>query len=122
MILLFGLGKVKGYSYLRLRELFPFLLEVLRNLKASSICLSFPHDESYNVDPGKLAEVLIEGIADSLGPDRNLSDGEWVNHLRLFFAEEEERLPEILLGVQTAKSIFEDRLRIRILAPSGEIE
>ena len=122
MILLLGLGKMKAYSYLRLRELFPYLLEILKNLKASSICLSFPHGEGYNVDPGKLAEVLIEGIADGIDPDRNPSDGEWVNHLRLLFAEREELLPEILLGVQTAKSIFESRIRIRILAPSGEVK
>ncbi len=124
MIVLLGLGKIKGYSYLRLRELFPYLLEVLKNLNASSICLALPHNEGegYGVDPGKLAEVLIEGIADCLGPDGNTLDGEWVNHLRLVFAEREELLPEILLGVQTAKSIFEDRLRIRILAPSGEIK
>jgi hypothetical protein len=122
MILFLGLGKVKGYSYLRLRELSPYLLEVLKNLNASSVCLSFPHSEGYSVDSGKLAEVLIEGIADDLGPGRIPSDEEWVSKLRLFFAETEERLPEVLLGVQTAKSIFEDRLKIRILAPSGEIK
>ena len=122
MILLLGLGKIKGYSYLRLRELSPYLLEVLKNLNASSICLSFPHGEGTSVDSGKLAEVLIEGIADCLGPDRNPSNGEWVNKLRLFFAEREELLPRVLLGVQTAKSIFEDRLKIRILIPSGEIK
>ena len=122
MILLLGLGKIEGYSYLRLRELSPDLLEILKNLNASSICLSFPHGEGYNVDSGKLAEVLVEGIADCFDPDRSPSDREWVNNLRLLFAEREELLPEILLGVQTAKSIFEDRFRIRILAPSGEVK
>jgi hypothetical protein len=122
MILLLGLGKIKGYSYLRLRELFPCLLEILKNLNASSICISFPHGKDYNVDSGRLAEVLIEGIADWWDRDRSPSDGEWMNNLRLLFAEKKELLPEILLGVQTAKSIFEDRLQIRILAPSGEIQ
>lgn len=120
MILLLGLGKIKGYSYLRIRELFPYLLEILKNLNASSICLSFPYGEGYNVDSGKLAEVLLEGIADCFDPDRKPSDGEWVDHLRLFFAERDELLPEILLGVQTAKSILEGRLKIRIVSPSGE--
>jgi hypothetical protein len=32
---------------------------------------------------------------------------------------EEERFPEILLGVQTAQSILKERLKIRIFAPSG---
>ena len=122
MILLLGLGKIRGYSYLHLRELFPYLFDLLKNLNASSICLSFPHGEGYSVDSGKLTEVLIEGIADCFDADRSPSDREWVNNLRLFFAEREELLPEILLGVQTAKSIFEDRLKIRILAPSGEIK
>jgi hypothetical protein len=122
MILLLGLGKTRAYSYPRLRELSPYLLEVLKNLKASSICLSFPHDEGYNVDAGKLAEILIEGIADGLNPDRYPSDDEWMNSVRFLFAEREEILPEILLGVQTAKAIFEDRLRIRILTPSGEVK
>ena len=122
MILLVGLGKARGYSYLRLRELFPYVLGALKKLKAVSICPAFPQGEGYGVDSGKLAEVLIEGIADCLGPDGNPSDREWVNQLRLFFAEREEQLPEVLLGIETAKSIFEDRLRIRILVPSGRIK
>ena len=118
MILLVGLGPVKEYSYLRLRELSPYLLETLRKLNTSSICLSLPYEESYNVDCGKLAEVLIEGIADCLDLAQYAFNDEWIKGLRLFFAEGEERFREILLGVQTARSILEDRLPIRIFAPS----
>ena len=118
MILLLGLGKIRKYSYLRLRELSPFLLETLKKLNTSNVCLSLPYEESYNVDCGKLAEVLIEGIADCLDLDQYSFNQEWIKSLRLFFAEGEERFPEILLGVQTAQSILEDRLKIRIFAPS----
>jgi hypothetical protein len=118
MILLLGLGRVREYSYLRLRELSPYLLETLKKLNTSNVCLSLPYEESYNVDCGKLAEVLIEGIADCLDLDQYSFNQEWIKSLRLFFAEGEERFPEILLGVQTAQSILEDRLKIRIFAPS----
>jgi hypothetical protein len=118
MILLLGLGKIREYSYLRLRELSPYLLETLKKLNTSNVCLSLPYEESYNVDCGKLAEVLIESIADCLDLDQYSFNQEWIKSLRLFFAEGEERFPEILLGVQTAQSILEDRLKIRIFAPS----
>jgi hypothetical protein len=118
MILLLGLGKVREYSYLRLRELSPHLLETLKKLNTSNICLSLPYEENYNVDCGKLAEVLIEGIADCLDLNQYQFNEEWIKGLRLFFAEGEERFSEILLGVQTAKSILEDRLKIRIFSPS----
>ena len=111
---------MKEYSYLRLRELSTHLLETLKKLDALEVCLSLPYEESYNVDCGKLAEILIEGIADCLDLGQYRFDGEWVKGLRLFFAEGEERFPEILLGVQSAKSILEDRLPIRIFTPSDE--
>ncbi len=119
MVLLLGLGKVREYSYLRLRELSPYLLEILKKLNTSNICLSLPYEEGCNVDCGKLIEVLIEGIADCLDLDQYSFDQEWVKGLRLFFAEGEERFSEILLGVQTAQSILEDKLKIRIFAPSA---
>jgi hypothetical protein len=51
------------------------------------------------------------------------SNEEWIESLRLFFAEGEDRFSEVLLGVQTAKSILEDRLPIRIFTPSeGDME
>ena len=118
MILLLGLGKLREYSYLRLRELSPYLLEILKKLNTSNICLSLPYEEGCNVDCGKLIEVLIEGIADCLDLDQYSFDQEWIKGLRLFFAEGEERFPEILLGVQTAQSILEDKLKIKIFAPS----
>jgi hypothetical protein len=118
MILVFGLGKVKEYSYLRLREFSPYLLETLKKLETLDVCVSLPYEESYNVDCGKLAEVLIEGIADCLDLSGYPFNEEWIKGLRLCFAEGEENFFEILLGVQTAKSILEKRIPIRIFAPS----
>src|SRR4030067_2798605 len=43
MILLLGLGNVNAYSYLRLRDLFPYLLETLKKLNTSQVCLSLPY-------------------------------------------------------------------------------
>jgi len=119
MILLLGMGNVNEYSYLRLREIFPYLLETLMKLKTSHVCLSLPYEENYNVDCGKLAEVFIESIADWLGGDQYSLDKEWIKSLSLFFAEGEERFREILLGVQTAQSIVEGRFNVRIFAPSA---
>jgi hypothetical protein len=120
MIILIGLGKVNEYSYLRLREICPYLLETLKRLKVADVCLSFPYEENYNVNCGKLAEVMLEGIADYLDHERYPSNEEWIRGLRLFFAEGEERFSEILLGLQTAKSILEDRLKIRVFYPSDK--
>ena len=120
MILLLGLGEVREYSYLRVREVSAHLLETLKKLEAFSVCLSLPYEERYNVDCGKLAEVLIEGIADSLDPSGYSLNAEWIERLRLFFAEGEENFLEILLGLQTAKSILEERIQIRIFTPSEE--
>jgi len=122
MILLVGLGRVRDYSYLRLRELSPHLLETLKNLNTSNICLSLPSEERYNVDCGKSAEVFIEGIADCLDTDQSPLNEEWLKGLKLIFSIEEERFPDILLGIQTAQSILKDRLKIRIFAPSGRLQ
>jgi len=117
LILLVGLGRVREYSYLRLRELFPYLVDVLQKLNVSRVCVSLPADEELQVESGKLAEVLVEGLADSLDKVPSPEREEWVRGLKLFFAEGEKRYPEILIGVQTARSIFEDRLEIRIHTP-----
>jgi hypothetical protein len=119
MILLLGLGRVKEYSYLRLRELSPFLLETLEKLNISSACFSLPYGDHTSVDCARLAEILIEGMADSF--DLGKSDETWVRGLRLYFAEGERQMFEILLGAQTAKSMLEDKLQIRIFAPPGTI-
>jgi len=120
MILLLGLGEVREYSYLRVRELSAHLLETLKKLDALDVCLSLPHEERYNVDCGKLAEVLIEGIADCLDLSGYSFNGEWIKRLRLCFAEGEENFFEILLGLQTAKSILAERVQIRIFTPSED--
>ena len=118
IILLVGLGKVSEYSYLRLRELSPFFLETLKKLKVSDICFSLPHEEGTNVDCGKLAEVLLEGIADCLDLDSFSVDEGWIKGLRIYFGEGEDHFREFLLGVQTAKSILEGRVGIRIFTPT----
>lgn len=118
MILLLGLGEVREYSYLRVRELSPHFLETLKKLDALRVCLSLPYEERYGVDCGKLAEVLIEGIADCLDLTGHSCTGEWIKKLQLFFAEGEENFLEILLGLQTAKSILEQRIQISIFTPS----
>ncbi len=120
MILLLGLGEAREYSYLRVRKLCPRLFEILKKLDASGVCLSLPYGESYNVDCGKLAEVLIEGIGDCLGLSGYSFKREWIERLRPCFAEGVENFLEILLGVQTAKSILEEQTQIRILTPSGD--
>ena len=121
MILLLGLGEVRTYGALRLRQLSPYLLDTLRKLRWPNICLSFPYGESYHVDSRKIAESLIEGIANDLGRQESHLEEEWTRRLRLFFAEGEEVFPEILSGVQTAKSIYGDRIQIRISVPSDGI-
>ncbi len=114
LILLIGLGKVREYSYLRLRELLPFLLESLQKLNVSRICFSLPEDEEHQVESGKMTEVLMEGIADSITEPSTRREG-WIKGLTLCFAGIESRSEEVLLGLQTARSILEDRLDIQIL-------
>jgi hypothetical protein len=118
LILCVGFGRVRDYSYLRLREITPVLLEALRKLDVSNIGFSLPEDESFQVEAGKMAEVLLEGIADPLldpscGPDQK----KWVGGLTLIFDGGSDRHSQISLGVHTAKSILEDRLRIQIHEP-----
>lgn len=117
-ILLIGLGKVREYSSLRVREIAPFLLDTLEKLRVAEACISFPYGEPYNVDCGKLIEIVIEAIADGLERKDSAWMGEGVNSLRLYFAEGEERFPEVLLGARTAKSILQGRSKIRLLVPS----
>jgi len=118
MILLVGLGEVKRYSYLRLRELSPYLLDTLRKLGWLNVCLSFPYGESYHVDCRKVVESLIEGISDGLDHREPLFEEGWIRRLRLYFAEGEEVFQEILSGIQTAKSIFRERIQIKISVAS----
>lgn len=120
MILLFGLGDLKKYSYLRLRELSPYLLETLKKLGTTRVCLSLPYGERTHVDCGKLSEVMIEGIADCLDLHGYPFDEEWIKNLQLYFAEGEEHLDEILMGVQTAQSLLQERIQIRIFTPSED--
>lgn len=120
LVLLLGLGEVKDYSYLHLREISPYLLEALQKLRVKKFCLSFPYGEVYKVDCGKLSEVLLEGIADSLDTPEQSIDRTWLEEVQIFFGEGEEYFYEVLLGVQTAKLILEDRFPIRIFTPSQE--
>lgn len=118
LILLFGMGQIQDYSYLLVRGIFPFLLDTFKNLKPGSICFSLPYGAPYNVDCGKLAAVLLEGLGDCL--DENPMDREWMEKLKLYFAEGKERFQEILTGAKTGRSILGDRLEIRLLVPSEE--
>lgn len=118
LVLLFGFGNLRQYSYLKVREISMYILNTLSRLKASNVCLSLPYSEDYNVDCGKLVEVLIEGIGDCLDKNQASFNNEWIESLRIFFAEGKEKTLEVLIGVQTAKSILRDRLNIRILTPS----
>ena len=114
MILLLGLGEVKRYGSLRLRELSPYLLDTLRKLGWLNVCLSFPYGDSYHVDCRKIVESLIEGIANNLGHQDAFLEERWTRRLRLFLAEGEEVFSEILSGVQAAKSIFGERIQIKV--------
>ena len=120
VILLVGLGRVRDYSYLRVREFCPYLLEILRKMRASSFNLSLPYGANYQVDCGKVVEVFIEGMADFLQHGASSSDVEWVKNIHVFLAEGKESFAEILIGVQTAKAIVEHRLPIRIFVPSNK--
>jgi hypothetical protein len=120
VILLVGLGRVRDYSYLRVRELCPYLLEILRKMRASSFNLSLPYGANYQVDCGKVVEVFIEGMADFLQHGVSSSDVEWVKNIHVFLAEGKESFAEMLIGVQTAKAIVEHRLPIRIFVPSNQ--
>jgi len=121
MILLLGLGRTKEYTSLRLRELFSHLVETLKNLRTPSLCLSLPYEEEgYNVECGKLTEVFLEEIADCLEAWQHTPYEDWIKALRLFFAEGESRVSEILLGVQAAQSVVQERLNIRVLIPSEQ--
>jgi len=117
MILLLGLGELREYGSLRLREVPLRLLQILKRLDASDICLSLPYGEGTRVNCGKMAEVLIEGIVNGLVFNGHPVDGQRIKNLRLYFAEGEEHLPEILSGVQAAKSILTDRVQVRISQP-----
>jgi hypothetical protein len=118
MILLLGLGHTSEYGRLRLSEVAPRLLQIVKRLEAFDICLSLPYEEGTNVNCGKMAEVLIEGIANCLDPSGSSFNSEWVKRLKVCFAEGEEHLPEILSGVQTAKATLRKKIQIRILPPS----
>lgn len=120
VILLVGLGRVRDYSYLRVRDFCPYLLEILRKMRASSFNLSLPYGANYQVDCGKVVEVFIEGMADFLQHGASSSDVEWVKNIHVFLAEGKESFAEILIGVQTAKAIVEHRLPIRIFVPSNK--
>lgn len=117
MILLLGLGEMKEYGHLRLREVGPRLLQIVKRLEAFEICLSLPYGEGTRVYCGKMAEVLIEGIANGLGSSGDPLNSERIKRLRLYFAEGEEHLSEILSGVQAAKAALKNRVQIGIFFP-----
>jgi hypothetical protein len=118
MVLLLGLGHMKEYGRLRLNKVAPRLLQIVKRLEAFDICLSLPYGEGTGVDCRKMAEVLVEGVASSLSLSGDPLNTECIKRLKIYFAEGEEHLSEILSGVQTAKATLQTRLQIRILPPS----
>jgi len=115
------LGEVKKYGPVRLHELSSYLLDTLRKLGWRDVCLSFPYGDSYHVESRKIVESLIEGIAKDLNNPKHFPEDGWAKRLRLYFAEGEEVFPEILSGVQTAKTIFGERIQIKISASSESL-
>jgi len=114
LILLIGLGRVREYGTPRLRELSAHLIMTLQGIQVPNICLSFPCGEPYTVDDGKMAEALVEGIADCLDRDPRLTGEEWVKNLRLLFTQDADRFEETLLGIQAVKSILKDQFQIKV--------
>ena len=120
MILLMGLGEVERYNPLRLRELFPHVLDTLRKLAPRSTCLSFPYGESYHADCKKIVESILLGIGDSFVRQKPVVEEGWIRRLRLYFAEGEEYFQEVLSAVQIAKSKLGERIQIEISTPSED--
>ena len=118
LILLVGLGKMREYRSLRLRELVPHLVMTFRGIQAPNICLSFPCGEPYTLECGTIAEVLVEGIAGGLDSDSRLKDEEWVKNLRLFFTHDTGQFGRVFLGIQAVKALLEERFGVRVLVPS----
>jgi hypothetical protein len=118
LIFLVGLGRVKEYSSLRVRELLPSLLGALRKLKISSLSVSLPHGENYNLDCSKLVGVILEGIADFGDEEKGQGRNAWVPPLRISFAEGDEKFSEVLIGVQAAQGILRQRIEMRLFIPS----
>lgn len=115
MILLIGLGMVRDYSYLRLREIASHMTENAERMQASRIGVSFPYGKGYNVEGGKVAEVLIEGIVDC--PEK---DGGWKQRLCLLFPLNQKAFSETLLGIEIARSILKEKHTIRMSIPLEE--
>jgi len=116
LILLIGLGSFRDYSYLFVREIVSYLMNLIRPLRATSLTFSLPYGEDYGVACDKLTAVLLESIADHL--DQHPSDRSWIEPLNLLFGEGEERFSEILFGVQAALPVLKDRFPVRMLTPS----
>lgn len=120
MILLLGLGSLKEYDSLRIREIPSYFLKTLKKLDVFNICLSLPYGENVGIDCEKLVEVLIEGIVDCLDLNGDQFYGDWINRLRLYFAEGKDHFSKVTSGVLTAQSRFKDKIQINLLiAPEG---
>jgi hypothetical protein len=117
LILLLGLGSVREYGTLRIRELSSSLWSVLQKMRAPSACVSLPCGEETNVDCGKLVAVFLEEGAHGLSEEPRRFEEEWIKNLQLLFVEE-GRSSEMLRGIQRVKSVLEERFPFRILIPS----
>ncbi len=120
MILLLGLGRRREYDSLRIREIPSCFLKTLKKLDVHNICPSLPHGEDFGIDCKNLVEILLEGIGDCLNLDEFQSDRDWINHLRLFFAEGRKHFSEMVTGVQVAQSMMKGKIQINLLKTSDD--
>lgn len=120
MVLLLGLGRLREYDSLRIREIPSYFLKTLKKLDVDNICLSLPYGEDFGIDCGKLVEVLIEGIAECLNLNEYQPDKDWINHLRLYFAEGKDHFSKVVSGVQVAQSMIKGKIQINLLKSSED--
>jgi hypothetical protein len=116
--LLLGLGKIRGYDILRIREVSSNLWHVLQKMCVPSACVSLPCGGAYKVDCGKLLAVFLEeGVHRADGKPHGIEEA-WIRNLQVLFAEEGGRFSEMLLGIKAAKQTLKHRLPFRVLIPS----
>lgn len=108
-VLLIGLGPTGRISYPKLREISAHLLDTLLKINVLHFCCSIPHSKPYPLECSKAVEVWVEGVADALEL-HDMPGGE----MKMRVVEENRWIDEALLGVQTAKVILKQRMRIKV--------
>lgn len=108
-VLLIGLGPAGKISYPKLREISAHLLHALLKINVLDFCCSIPHSKPYPLECSKAVEVWVEGVADALEL-HDMSGGE----MKMRVVEEDRWIDEALLGVQTAKVILKQRMKVKV--------